>query len=422
MSEKELQYIWENRLFESLSLGPEQVEVIATGKHNHTDGPDFTQACLRWGGITWHGDIELHLNTADWYAHKHQHDPNYNNIILHITPNSNPPCVTAANGREIPTAQLLIPNNIAVRMQELSVSKKALRCSPEIQQLPAIYRRNILDRLLVERWQHKLQQVALQAPGDPIQHLLYQLLLRYLGAHRNNNAMEQVARSLPIEYLNRHADNLTALEAMLLGQAGALTETPRDEYEALLLAEYKFYKNKFGLTPIPPNLFKYLRVRPATHPSRMLAIAATLIHHKNDWLNALLTANLNTLQTHLQRPPSPYWLKHYDLAHPSARKLQGLGPDSIRSLIINALLPTAYIYHQERGNHNAAQNVIEQLQSLAPEKNSIGTLFANEGLAAHDAGESQALLHLYNHYCSTFRCLYCPICPVLLQQLRKNKT
>ena len=78
---------------------------------------------------------------------------------------------------------------------------------------------------------------------------LYVLLVAYLGCHRNNDPMEETARSIPYRALKRHASDPMALEAILLGQAGLLqTTAPRDDYEAQLTEEYLFYRSAFDLT------------------------------------------------------------------------------------------------------------------------------------------------------------------------------
>ena len=419
MREDQLHYIWKNRLFSKLVLNGTPVEVLALGEHNHTDGPDFIGAKLRWDSITWVGMVELHLKSSDWYAHNHHRDSRYDAVILHIVLEGDSP-VRDSSGRIIPTARLSVDKDILDTLNKLTLSRESLRCAPEISLLSEPVVHSLLESLLIERWESKVYKLTLQGESDYAHQLFYRLLLRYLGALRNNDVMEQVAQSLPYTILRKHADNRIALEAMLLGQAGIIQETPRDDYEAQLLREYSFYRQKFDLRPIAPGQFRKLRVRPATHPSRMLGIAATLLHHPDELMDALLSLSLERMSTILSLPPSDYWCRHFDFARESSRRLGGVGKETLTSLIINAALPTLYLYLRHIGKESEANRTIELLRSLPPENNHITQLFASIGITAKDAAESQALLHLYRNYCTPYRCLSCPVAPKIFQHLSEH--
>ena len=87
MNERLLQYIWHRQLFSASSLcttDGEFLEVIDRGIWNHDQGPDFLGALIRLSGMTWAGNVELHVQTRDWVSHGHQHDPGYDNVMLHV--------------------------------------------------------------------------------------------------------------------------------------------------------------------------------------------------------------------------------------------------------------------------------------------------------------------------------------------------
>lgn len=87
MNEKLLHFIWQKQYYnpnELVTVSGEPLKVIATGTYNFDQGPDFKQARVQIRQTTWAGNIELHLRTSDWYRHQHQHDRNYDNVILHV--------------------------------------------------------------------------------------------------------------------------------------------------------------------------------------------------------------------------------------------------------------------------------------------------------------------------------------------------
>ena len=88
MKEEFLQYIWKMGLYrrdEMCCSDGSTVEVLHPGYQNKSDsGPDFEQARLRIDGILWVGAVEIHILASDWVAHKHNWDPAYDQVILHV--------------------------------------------------------------------------------------------------------------------------------------------------------------------------------------------------------------------------------------------------------------------------------------------------------------------------------------------------
>ena len=84
--EQLIHYVWKHKLFpltELKTTDGQEVEVIDSGLHNHNAGPDFFNAKVKIGGTLWVGNVEIHDRASDWFLHRHDRDPNYNNVILH---------------------------------------------------------------------------------------------------------------------------------------------------------------------------------------------------------------------------------------------------------------------------------------------------------------------------------------------------
>ena len=87
MNEKLLQYAWQNRYFDQSALtttNNEPILILHPGLLNTNQGPDFSGARIRLGETEWAGNVELHVQTADWLKHGHQFDQQYKNVILHV--------------------------------------------------------------------------------------------------------------------------------------------------------------------------------------------------------------------------------------------------------------------------------------------------------------------------------------------------
>lgn len=75
------------------------------GTHNLLTGPDFFNAKIRINDQLCAGNVEIHIQSYDWYRHNHEKDPNYNNVILHVVWEDDIP-VLRSNGSLVPTLEL----------------------------------------------------------------------------------------------------------------------------------------------------------------------------------------------------------------------------------------------------------------------------------------------------------------------------
>ena len=88
MKEKYLHYLWQYKLMplHSMTLTDgRQFKLIHQGDYNANEsGPDFLNAKIEIDGITWAGNIEIHVKSKDWFVHNHHFDSAYDSVILHV--------------------------------------------------------------------------------------------------------------------------------------------------------------------------------------------------------------------------------------------------------------------------------------------------------------------------------------------------
>ena len=109
--ERLLQQIWQRSDYDTThahTADGRLLKIRYPGRWNHLGGPDFAGARLNIGGQEISGDVELHLNAQDWYAHGHASNPTYDNVILHVVlfP-CEEACTAGAHGQMIPILCLL---------------------------------------------------------------------------------------------------------------------------------------------------------------------------------------------------------------------------------------------------------------------------------------------------------------------------
>ena len=75
MKEDFLHFIWKHQLLNVSKLVTsegENISLISPGEHNENTGPDFFNAQLIIDNQRWAGNVEIHINSSDWYVHGHE--------------------------------------------------------------------------------------------------------------------------------------------------------------------------------------------------------------------------------------------------------------------------------------------------------------------------------------------------------------
>ncbi len=69
----------------------QRMQVLAPGRINVHEGPDFLDVVLLIGSDVRVGCAEFHRRSSDWIAHNHEHDLLYEKVVLHIVFDDNVP-------------------------------------------------------------------------------------------------------------------------------------------------------------------------------------------------------------------------------------------------------------------------------------------------------------------------------------------
>jgi Protein of unknown function (DUF2851) len=419
MTERLLQFIWQFQYYDTKELtttAEEPLKIIFPGQYNTNQGPDFSNARIKLGRTTWAGTIELHCKTSDWDKHKHQHDTNYNNVVLHVVweddshrnPGSLKP--TPANARH-PIVELKgrVSGILLKRYEELMASTNFIPCEKNIQSVRDITWKSWKDRLLAERLLRKAATVEQYLEQNKFhwEETFWWLLARNFGIKVNADAFEEMARSIPLKILAKHKTQIHQLEAILLGQAGLLNEKFSGNYPQMLQREYQFQKNKYGLNPISVPVF-FLRMRPGNFPTVRLGQLAMLIHGSAHLFSKIKEADsVKDVKTWFAVTANDYWHYHYHFDEKAAFKKKKLGMDMVNNIIINTVAPVLFAYGNYNDEHRYKEKALQWLEETEAENNNITNGFKLLGIESRNAFDSQGLIELKNEYCSKKRCLDC---------------
>lgn len=431
MTERLLQFIWQFQYFNKTELettAGEPVQVIFAGQYNTNQGPDFSNAKIKIGTTTWAGTVELHIKTTYWQKHKHQHDKNYTNVVLHVVweddaerPDSYREISDNRTERSsvVPVLELKgrVSGILLERYEELMHSGSFIPCERSISTVRDITWKSWKDRLLVERLLRKseLVETYLKQNNYHWEETFWWLLTRNFGIKVNAEAFEEIARSIPLNVLAKSKTQIHQLEALLLGQAGLLKGNFEEDYPVMLQKEYQFQKHKYGLKPCSSPVF-FLRMRPGNFPTIRLAQLAMLIHDSSHLFSKIKDAvSVKDVKSWFDVTANDYWHYHYRLDDPSAFKKKNLGASMIDNIIINTMAPVLFAYGNYHNENKYKEKALQWLEEVAAENNNITKGFQLLGIENKNAFDSQALIELKNEYCGKKRCLECGVGNAILK-------
>lgn len=423
MKEDFLHYVWKYKLFDTsnlLTTNNEAITIINSGQHNTDAGPDFFNGKVVIDSTTWAGNIEIHINSSDWLAHKHQNDKAYNNVVLHVVFNDDK-VIYDVNNNPIPTLELknLINPELIAKNNNLQASKDWVACQNQINTVDSFTINTWLNRLAVERLERKSEEIqtTFQQNKNDWEQTFYQYLFKYFGLKVNALPFEQLAINTPIKIAEKH-NQLASIEALYYGQAGFLEADIEDEYYVRLQKEYQFLKAKFSLQPIDKSLWKLLRLRPANFPTIRISQLANLLNNETRLFAKILDAtSVKEIEKLFKTETSEYWKTHYQFGVLTEKsRTKKVGQTLINTLIINVVVPFLFVYGKQKQDEKLMDKALNFLENVKSESNAIITKWNELNVVSNNAMQSQALLELKNNYCSQKKCLNCNVGSKILQQ------
>jgi hypothetical protein len=414
MNEALLQFIWQHNLYQVIGLHTEDGEpltVIYCGKLNRDAGPDFSEAKIKVGNTILVGNIEMHLKSSDWLRHGHQNDAAYQNLILHVVFDNDVPGV--AGNAPVLVLQNKISPQVIAQYSGLVYTKNKLPCAGLHTAVKEITKEGWLSRLLAERWEQKLGDwnILLENSAEDWRNLLYWRMAANFGFKTNAAPFMLLAQSLPLNLAAKHRDSPEQIEALLFGQAGMLDGAFEDEYPNLLQKEYSYLRKKYKLIPLGGHLWKFLRMRPANFPTIRIAQFATLLCKSVHLFSQIIeTHSVKEIQPLLDVAASSYWDNHFQFdVMQKASAPKSLGKASVENIIINTIAPIQFLYAARQDTYALQEHALQLLEAIPAEQNNITRIWQENSWLPANAAQSQALLQLYNNYCSNRRCLDCTV-------------
>lgn len=387
--EKLLHYAWKHKILplqELKTTNGQDIEIIDPGMANMNAGPDFFNAKVKIDGVTWAGNVELHLRSSDWFRHGHQDDDRYNNVILHVATVVDADVCTH-DGKQPPQLQMPLPEKLTENYHQLLETMDYPRCHKLIPTFDILKVHAWMDALLNERLHERasLVQQRLSLTNNDWERAFMITLARNFGFSLNGDAFERWGRIMPFYATAKHRNSLKQVEAIFLGVAGLLGKVDDEG----LAREYDYLKHKFDITEeLQPSDWRYLRTRPQNFPHTRLRQLARLYQSERATISRILEA------------------ESLPALHDCFRT-EGLSASSMNLLVINTVVPVLCAYAETHGEEAYMDRARDLLEELKSESNYIMRQWQNCGLKVDTAADSQALIQLKRQYCDRKDCLRC---------------
>jgi len=338
--ERFLRHIWSKQYLKTplQTTDGKPLKVIDVGRLNSDSGPDFLNAKVKVGGISYAGDIEIHRTIFDWFQHQHQEDPHYNKVILHVvleSGNKFPPTL-AKSGREIPALILgnFLSESIHTIWQKAILDERVKKSGT----IRCYSRNDVISNELIDRWlsklaverlelklrrfEERLRQLAcekrmivyerqrpygeppLEGEHDEIppplpeltqkdfaqkelwEQVLYEGIMEALGYSKNREAFVRLAQTVTLKAIRDMGSENEGfgLKALLFGAAGlipklnSLKQKESRDYVRRLAREWKALKSSFRSEILHFADWQFFPARPSNFPTLRIAAAYALIN------------------------------------------------------------------------------------------------------------------------------------------------
>ncbi len=416
MKEDFLHYVWKFQKFdvcEFLTTNNEKFHIRNKGSHNLNSGPDFFNSQIELEGQLWAGNVEIHIKSSDWYAHGHETDPAYDNVILHVVWEHDAE-IFRNDGSKIPTfvVKRHIPKNTLEQYQKLfSKEKKWINCETDFESVDDFIIENWLERIFFERLQNKESQLLkeLEDSQNHWESLLFRMLCKNFGLKVNGDSFFSIAKSIDFSVVTKCSKERQDLEALLMGQAGLLEGDKEDWYFKTLKNQYSYLKHKFGLQNENVIVPKFFRLRPPNFPTVRLA-QFTMLYFERDNLFSKVIAiqDIKDFYELFNICGSDYWDTHYNFGISSLERKKRITKSFVDLLIINTIIPLKFCYAVQQGR-DISEEILNLASKISSEENTIVKKFNSLRHTSKNAYQSQALLQLKGEYCDNNKCLQCAV-------------
>ncbi len=445
ISESQVIDVWQRQLLSGAKLVTEtgeSIRIVYPGRINDGRGADFRDAVIATGSGLVKGDIEVHVKSSGWLAHRHHQDTAYNRVILHVVMwHDSKSATSLQNGKGVPT--LVLHKYLGGRVGQRSGGarlpvKLSMPCLKAIGRLPSSVVAAILDKAGEERFFSKVAEFQADLARVGASQCLYRGIMGALGYSKNKFPFLELARRLPLQVLESvtrgavsDKEYLAWQQALLLGTAGLLPSQylslcPETESGDEWTDRLEGLWSSSGYTGVMSrDDWQLFKVRPSNLPvRRMIAMSYLLLRYREEGVvvgmvelvkAASLCQAYARLENGLIINTGGYRASHFDFGGGiKIRNQTLLGSRRAADIAVNVILPFIVAWGQFTSQPELVEkslNLYHYYPGLAEnsvERHMRRQLRLSSSLV-NSARRRQGLIHIYRTLCTQGRCDCCPL-------------
>lgn len=378
IKESILYEIWKCQNFSHPLSTPDGEEIAVMNPGNFNDesaGPDFKNAKIRIGNLTFIGDIEIDNSFSDWKSHGHHFDIKYNKVVLHVSlkNSSGYSHVYTRDGRKIPSIRLSkfidekVLNTIPIENYENDNNQKTIfKCQNINSDNLSEVKEKFLYALGVERFEKKCKKIHNRLKelefvrelnlSEPIitydlsekfhekeythndfkdaliwKQLMYELVFEALGYSQNKVQMTDLAKNANLNFIlkipkdgiiyEKYESVLFAISGMLQN-VKSVSEEETKKYVEKMHINWNSLRSFYDGKLMEETDWNFFRLRPQNFPTIRIAGGARfiydLLHH--DLISLLIkkiseihniSVLINSLRSVFIIKADNYWKSHF---------------------------------------------------------------------------------------------------------------
>ncbi len=445
LSESQIVKIWQHQLLDRTNLVTEEgepIRIIYPGRINDDQGADLLDAVIATSQELIKGDIEVHVKSSGWRAHRHHQNQTYNRVVLHVVMWCNTGVATnLQNGGKVPILALhKYINGLPGQWTNPLYSPATLNmpCHQAVERLPTSIITEFLDSVGEERFLAKAARFQADLAQMEASQSLYQGIMGALGYSKNKLPFLELAHRLPLQVLESLTQGkisdeecLAQQQALLLGTAGLLpSQRPNwpqknkiddkwiEKLEKLWVSSHQtevMSENNWHLFKVRPNNFPLRRIVAMSYLTLRYRENGIFEEMVNKIRGAALSKGHHELEKMLLITTNGYWASHFDFGSGSRLRVPTLlGSRRAADIAVNVLLPFTFAWSKFTSQSELARKALDlyyrypKLVVNTMERHMSNQLGLSRNLV-NSAQRQQGLIHIYNTLCSQGKCHCCPL-------------